>query len=101
MGALSDAFSVSGEGYGWRDYSRGTAVRVARMCLDFGQRVQAGVLACELDPDTFGGLRLRLLDTYDAVADSLRFDFLGSAKWRRVEHHGTIPSTDLSGPMIV
>ncbi len=74
--------------------------RVARACLDFGQRVQASVFECEVDTDTFARLRLRLLDTYDPAADSLRFYFLGSEKRRRVEHHGTKPSTDLSGPLI-
>ena len=75
--------------------------RVARTCLDFGQRVQHSVFECDVDPDTFARLRLRLLDEYDPAADSLRFYFLGSANRRRVEHHGTKPSTDLSGPLII
>jgi CRISPR-associated protein Cas2 len=73
---------------------------VARACLDFGQRVQGSVFECGVDTDAFARLRPRLLDVYDPAADSLRFYFLGSAKRRRVEHHGTKPSTDLSGPLI-
>ena len=75
--------------------------RVARACLDFGQRVQNSVFECQVDPDTFARLRLRLLDVYDPATDSLRFYFLGSDKRRRVEHHGAKPSTDLAGPLIV
>ena len=75
--------------------------RVARACLDFGQRVQHSVFECEVDTDTLARLRIRLLDAYDPSSDSLRFYFLGSAKRHRVKHHGTKPSTDLSGPLIV
>lgn len=74
--------------------------RVARACLDRGQRVQNSVFECEIDPAQWTKLRLRLLDIVKVEEDSLRFYFLGS-KWRgRVEHHGTKPSLDLSGPLI-
>jgi CRISPR-associated protein Cas2 len=74
---------------------------VARACLDFGQRVQNSVFECDVDPDTFTRLKLRLLDLYEPKEDSVRFYFLGSGKRRKVEHHGTKPSTDLGGPLIV
>jgi CRISPR-associated protein Cas2 len=75
--------------------------RVAKACLDFGQRVQNSVFECQLDPEKWTRLRLRLLEEYDPAEDSLRFYFLGS-NWRhRVEHHGTKPSIDLEGPLIV
>jgi CRISPR-associated protein Cas2 len=74
--------------------------RVARACLNRGQRVQNSVFECEVDPAAWAGLRVRLLDIIKLEEDSLRFYFLGS-KWRgRVEHHGTKPSVDLSGPLI-
>jgi CRISPR-associated protein Cas2 len=75
--------------------------RVAKACLDFGQRVQNSVFECEVDPDTFTRLKLRLLDLYRPAEDSLRFYFLGSSKRKRVEHYGTKPSVDLQGPLIV
>ncbi len=75
--------------------------RVAKACLDYGQRVQNSVFECQLDPEKWTRLRLRLLDEYDPAEDSLRFYFLGS-NWRhRVEHHGAKPSIDLEGPLIV
>ena len=74
--------------------------RVARACLDSGQRVQDSVFECQVDPEQWARLRLRLLDLYDPAADSLRFYFLG-ANWRaRVQHHGAKPSLDLEGPLI-
>lgn len=75
--------------------------RVARACLDFGQRVQNSVFECVVDPTQWARLRLRLLDEYNPKEDSLRFYFLGSNWKDRVEHHGTKPALDLEGPLIV
>ena len=74
--------------------------RVAKICLDFGQRVQNSVFECQLPPDRFAELRHRLLATYDPQEDSLRFYFLGNNWRRRVEHHGIKPGVDLEGPLI-
>jgi CRISPR-associated protein Cas2 len=73
---------------------------VARACLDFGQRVQNSVFECQVDPEQWTRLRLRLLDLYEPTEDSLRFYFLGANWQRRVQHHGTKPSVDLQGPLI-
>lgn len=75
--------------------------RVAKTCLDFGQRVQNSVFECQLDHEQWVRLRRRLLDEFDEDEDSLRFYFLGNRWRRRVEHHGTKPSVDLEGPLIV
>lgn len=45
--------------------------------------------------------RARLLETIDAEKDSLRFYYLGKNWQRRVEHHGSKPSFDVDGPLIV
>ena len=74
--------------------------RVARACLDYGQRVQNSVFECEVDPDTFTRLKMRLLDLYEQSEDSIRFYFLGSSKRRRCEHYGIRPSIDFEGPLI-
>lgn len=74
--------------------------RVAKACLDYGQRVQNSVFECQVSPDQFTALRLRLTDLYDPKEDSLRFYFLGSNWQRRVEHLGAKPSIDLEGPLI-
>jgi CRISPR-associated protein Cas2 len=75
--------------------------RVAQACLDYGQRVQNSVFECQVDPERWTRLKLRLLEEYDPAQDSLRFYFLGN-NWRsRVEHFGAKPSIDLEGPLIV
>lgn len=75
--------------------------RVARACLDFGQRVQNSVFECVVDPEQWTRLRLRLLDEFSVDKDSLRFYFLGSNHKGRIEHHGAKPSLDIEGPLIV
>jgi CRISPR-associated protein Cas2 len=74
--------------------------RVAKTCLDFGQRVQNSVFECDVDPAQFATLKAKLLDQIDPKQDSLRFYFLGRNYRRRIEHHGTKPSIDLDGPLI-
>jgi len=75
--------------------------RVAKACLDYGQRVQNSVFECTIDPAQWAALRQRLLDVYKEEEDSLRFYFLGSNWQRRIEHHGTKKPVDLEEPMIV
>ena len=74
--------------------------RVARACLDFGQRVQNSVFECEIDPGQWTALRARLVAEIDADVDSLRFYRLGADGHRRVEHVGAKPSLDLNGPLL-
>ena len=73
--------------------------RVAKACLDYGQRVQNSVFECKVDPAQWAELRRRLLDIHTTSEDSLRFYFLGKNWERRVEHHGAKPSLDLDGPL--
>jgi CRISPR-associated protein Cas2 len=75
--------------------------RVARVCVNWGQRVQKSVFECSVDPAQFTKLKASLLDEIDAAFDSLRFYYLG-ANWRnRVEHVGAGASIDPDGPLIV
>jgi CRISPR-associated protein Cas2 len=75
--------------------------RVAKTCLDFGQRVQNSVFECQVDPAQWTSLKLKLLDIASEKEDSLRFYFLGANWRRRVEHHGAKPSVDPQGALIV
>lgn len=75
--------------------------RVAKVCSNFGQRVQFSVFECMVDPAQWTRLRQQLIDEIDFNADSLRFYFLG-ANWRkRVEHIGAKQSLDQEGPLII
>ncbi len=74
--------------------------RVARACLDYGQRVQQSVFECEVPPAQWTVLRARLLTEIDPETDSLRFYRLGADGRRRVEHVGAKPTLDIEGPLL-
>lgn len=73
--------------------------RVAKACLDYGQRVQNSVFECAVDPEQWTRLKLRLVSEIDPGKDSLRFYFLGSGR-HHIEHHGAKPTLDLEGPLL-
>jgi len=75
--------------------------RVAKICKDFGQRVQFSVFECIVDPAQWTVLRQKLIKEINAEEDSLRFYFLGSNWRRRVEHVGSKESIDQEGPLII
>lgn len=75
--------------------------RVAKVCQNFGQRVQYSVFECVVDPAQWTVLRQRLIDEIDPELDSLRFYFLGSNWKRRLEHVGAKKSIDFDEPLIL
>ena len=75
--------------------------RVAKQCVNFGQRVQNSVFECLVDPAQFAELKHRLEDIIDKEKDSLRYYHLGN-KWRtKVEHHGVKTSYDPEEPLLI
>lgn len=75
--------------------------RVAKICKNYGQRVQYSVFECLVDPAQWTLLRKKLEDQIDPSKDSLRYYFLGANWQKRVEHTGAKPSFDQEGPLIV
>jgi CRISPR-associated protein Cas2 len=75
--------------------------RVAKVCQNYGQRVQFSVFECIVDPAQWAVLKHRLTDLIEEDLDSLRFYYLGSNWRRRVEHVGVNKSFDQEGPMVV
>jgi CRISPR-associated protein Cas2 len=75
--------------------------RVAKVCKDYGQRVQFSVFECIVDPAQWANMRQKLVDVIDPETDSLRFYFLGSNWKHRVEHVGAKKGIDQEGPLIV
>ncbi|MEX1244302.1 MAG: CRISPR-associated endonuclease Cas2 [Thermoanaerobaculia bacterium] len=75
--------------------------RVARACLDFGQRVQKSVFECVVDPAQWTRLKLRLIDEIDPKEDSLRFYFMGSNWKGHVGHVGANAVRDLEEPLVL
>lgn len=59
--------------------------KVAKACLDYGQRVQNSVFECELTEAQFCILKERIRDIIDPSLDSIRFYHLNKNDNRRVE----------------
>ncbi len=75
--------------------------RVAKKCVDYGQRVQNSVFECLLEPAQFVKLRNELEAIIDFNKDSLRYYMLGANWKRRVEHVGAKESYDPEGIIIL
>ena len=66
--------------------------KVAKMCLNYGQRVQNSVFECLLDASQFVYFKAKMEELIDKETDSLRFYNLGNRYQRKVEHIGVLPS---------
>ena len=73
---------------------------VAKVCRNFGQRVQYSIFEIEVDPAQWALLKKNLTDLIDPAIDRLRFYYLGNNWQRRVEHVGAKPVIDLNGPLV-
>ncbi len=74
---------------------------VAKICVDYGQRVQNSVFECLVDPVQFAQLRRDLERTIDSEKDSLRYYYLGSNWKRRIEHVGAKKTYDPEGTLVI
>ena len=73
---------------------------VAKICKNYGQRVQYSVFECLVDPAQWVALKNQLIGHINEAYDSLRFYFLG-ANWKhRVEHIGAKQGYDPEGTII-
>jgi CRISPR-associated protein Cas2 len=75
--------------------------RVAKICKDYGHRVQFSVFECSVDPAQWTRLRGKLIKEIAPEEDSLRFYFLGANWKRRVEHIGAKKALDPDDPLVV
>jgi len=62
--------------------------KVAKLCVNYGQRVQNSVFECSIDPAQFVMIKSELNKIIDNEKDSLRFYLLGKNWERRVETLG-------------
>ncbi len=75
--------------------------KVAKQCINYGQRVQNSVFECILEPAMLKQLQNKLEKIIDMKMDSVRYYNLGN-EWRnRVEHVGVNNGFDLEGTLIV
>lgn len=75
--------------------------RVAKVCEDYGQRVQKSVFECWVDAAHWVKLRAKLIAELEPRLDSLRFYFLGDHWKGRIEHVGSNQSYEADGPLIL
>lgn len=75
--------------------------RIAKICQDFGQRVQFSVFEIEIDSAGWVGVQSQLCKLIDPATDSLRFYYLGNNWQHKVEHIGAKPALDLNAPLIL
>lgn len=59
--------------------------KVAKSCVDYGQRVQNSVFECSLDPSQLINLKHKLSSIIDTEKDSIRIYNLGKKWENRVE----------------
>lgn len=74
---------------------------VARVCLNYGKRVQSSVFECILTEAQFVVLRDQLKGIIDSDQDSIRFYMLGKNWKRKVETLGKDTGIDFTGELII
>jgi len=62
--------------------------KIAKQCVNYGQRVQSSVFECLLNPAQCKILQAKLCEIMDPEKDSLRFYNLGSRYENKIEHFG-------------
>lgn len=75
--------------------------KVAKQCVNYGQRVQNSVFECILDAAKCREVQHKLEQIIDKDKDSLRFYYLGNNYKSKVEHIGAKESFDIEGTIII
>jgi len=75
--------------------------RVAKVCQDYGQRVQKSVFECKVDKTTYELLEQRLLDEIDRQEDNLRLYRLSEPLEEHIKEFGLFRAVDFDGPLVV
>lgn len=74
--------------------------KVAKECVNYGQRVQNSVFECIMDSAKCLEVKHKLEGIIDKKVDSLRFYYLGNNYKNKVEHIGAKETFDLEGVLI-
>lgn len=75
--------------------------KVAKECVNYGQRVQNSVFECLLTEAQIVRLKAMLSAIIDNTADSIRFYYLGNNWQRKIESIGKITSYDPTEALII
>ncbi len=74
--------------------------KVAKVCINYGQRVQNSVFECVLDNTQTLMVKAKLEQIIDKSKDSLRFYYLGNNYKNKVEHIGAKPVQSIEDNLI-
>lgn len=75
--------------------------KVAKACVNYGQRVQNSVFECLLDAAQYAMFKAKLTELINPETDSLRFYQLGNSYKNKVEHVGCAPSLSQDDVLLV
>ena len=75
--------------------------KMAKQCVNYGQRVQNSVFECLVDAAQCKLLQHRLCEIMDPEKDSLRFYYLGDKYKTRIEHFGVRAGYDPEGTLMI
>ena len=75
--------------------------KVAKECVNYGQRVQNSVFECILDASQTLILKDKLFSLIDKDKDSLRFYYLGNKYQTKIEHFGTKTTYEAEGTLMI
>lgn len=75
--------------------------KVAKICVNYGQRVQNSVFECKLTEAELLKVKKQLLDVINVEMDSLRFYRLGDNYDRKVQHIGAKETYKVEDAMII
>ena len=75
--------------------------QVARLCEDYGVRVQNSVFECVMDYASFLMLKQKLEGIIDSKTDSLRIYPMGRNKRDKIQHIGRQRAFDVEAPLII
>lgn len=75
--------------------------KIAKQCVNYGQRVQNSVFECNLDAAQYRMLQAKLCDIMDMERDSLRFYNLGNKYHSKIEHFGVKESYQSDGLLMI
>ena len=75
--------------------------KVAKECVNYGQRVQNSVFECLITEAQFVGLKAILENIINDTTDSIRFYFLGNRWQRKVVKIGKSTSYDPTEALII
>lgn len=75
--------------------------KVAKECVNYGQRVQNSVFECHMDATKCRQVKNILEKIIDKETDSLRFYYLGDKYKNKVEHIGAKAGFDVNAPLII